>query len=115
MVLFSEIDSMKIFFITKDFIIKKDKPIGYLLIQNGEKKYKIKKRRQSGGYYKIYGKHQRGGFLNRCNFACAGRDTVNTAMNQLNTSVVKLIQQTSNQVDQIAQGRIQQILNRRGK
>ena len=41
--------------------------------------------------------------LNRYNFAYVGCDTVNTPMNQLNTLAPKLIQQTSNQVDQITQ------------
>ena len=61
--------------------------------------------------YKRHRRRQRHGFLNRYNFAYAGRDAINTAMTQLNAMVPKLINQTTNQVDQIAQKWIQQIIN----
>ena len=47
-------------------------------------------------------KRQRGGFLNRYDFAYARRDTVNTAMKNLNAMAPKIIKQTTYQVDQIA-------------
>ena len=48
--------------------------------------------------------HQRGGLLNRYDFACAGRDTVNQAMKGLVGLAPKIITQATGQVDQIAQG-----------
>ena len=52
--------------------------------------------------YKRCKKRQRGGFLNRYDFAYARRDTVNTAMKNLNAMAPKIIKQTTYQVDQIA-------------
>ena len=48
--------------------------------------------------------HQRGGLLNRYDFAYAGRDTVNQAMKGLVGLAPKIITQATGQVDQIAQG-----------
>ena len=45
---------------------------------------------------------QRGGFLNRYDFAYAGRDTVNQAMKGLDTLAPKLINQASKEIDKIA-------------
>ena len=61
--------------------------------------------------HKICKRRQRGQFLNRYDFAYVERDTVNTAMTQLNAMAPELIKQTTNQVDQITQKRIQQIIN----
>ena len=47
-------------------------------------------------------RRQYGGFLNRYDFAYAGRDTVNQAIKGLNTLTPKLINQTSKEVDKIA-------------
>ena len=49
-------------------------------------------------------KHQRGGLLNRYDFAYAGRDIVNQAMKGLVGLAPKIITQATGQVDQIAQG-----------
>ena len=49
-------------------------------------------------------KHQRGRFLNRYDFAYAGRDTVNQAVKGLVALAHKIITQETGQVDQIAQG-----------
>ena len=49
-------------------------------------------------------KHQRGRFLNRYDFAYAGRDTVNQAVKGLVALAPKIITQATGQVDQIAQG-----------
>ena len=55
---------------------------------------------------------QHGGFLNRYNFAYAGRDTVNQAMKGLDSLAPKLINQTSKEVDTIAEARIRQVMNK---
>ena len=49
-------------------------------------------------------KHQRGRFLNRYDFAYAGRDTVNQAVKGLVALAPKIITQATGQFDQIAQG-----------
>ena len=54
-------------------------------------------------------RYQRGGFLNRYNFANASRDTVNTTMNRQDTTVPKLIKQTLDEVNR--QARIRRLLN----
>ena len=56
-------------------------------------------------------RQQRGGFLNRSNFANAGRDTVNTAMQGLNNFAPKLASQTSWEVNKILEARIKQAIN----
>ena len=56
-------------------------------------------------------RRQRGGFLNRYDFACAGRDTVNTAMKNAERIAPELMKQFSNQVNQVVQQRIQQIID----
>ena len=52
--------------------------------------------------YKRRKKRQRGSFLNRYNFAFAGRDVVNTAIKGLDAIAPKITKQVINQVDQIA-------------
>ena len=59
-------------------------------------------------------KRQSDGFLNRYDFAYAGRDTVNTAMKGLESLAPKRIKQTSAEVDRLAQRRIQQKIDQRG-
>ena len=56
-------------------------------------------------------RRKRGGFLNRCNFANAGRDTVNTVMQGLNNFAPKLASQTSREVIKISEARIKQAIN----
>ena len=54
---------------------------------------------------------QRGGFLNRYNFAYAGRDTVN----QLGKISPNVIKNASGKINNIAQQRIQQAIREGGK
>ena len=63
-----------------------------------EKYQKYKQRRTRG--------QQHSGFLNRYDFAYAGRDTVNQVMKGLNSLAPKLINQTSREVDKIVEARI---------
>ena len=51
-------------------------------------------------------RRQKGGFLNRYDFACAGRDTVNQGIKDLDSITPKLINQTSKEVHRIAEARI---------
>ena len=58
---------------------------------------------------------QRGGFLNRYDFAYAGGDTVNQSMKRLVTLAPKLISQVSKEIDKIAEARIRQAINSSGQ
>lgn len=49
---------------------------------------------------------QRGGFLNRNDFAYAGRDTANQVIKGFSTSLPKFMDKTSKKVDRIAEARI---------
>ena len=53
---------------------------------------------------------QRGGFLNRYDFAYAGRDTVN----QVRKIVSGIIKQATDQIDKIVQDRINQVIRSDG-
>ena len=54
-------------------------------------------------------KRQRGGFLNRYDFAYAGRDTVNQASKQLNTLAPKLLEQLTTGLDKVSEKRVKQL------
>ena len=54
---------------------------------------------------------QRGGFLNRYDFAYAGRDTVNQAFKNLNQTAPDLTKQLTNEVNNVAQQRLDQAIN----
>ena len=54
---------------------------------------------------------QRGGFLSRYDFAYVWRDTVNQAFKDLYTTAAGLIKDSSNQVNKVAEQRIQQIID----
>ena len=56
-------------------------------------------------------KTQRGGFLNRYDFAYAGRDTVN----QVRNIARELIRNASSEINNIAQQRINQVISQGGK
>ena len=58
---------------------------------------------------------QRGGFLNRYDFAYAGWDTINQAIKGLDTLAPKLINQASKETDKIAEARIRQVINSGGQ
>ena len=56
-------------------------------------------------------KRQRGSFLNRCEFAYAGRDVVNQAVN----IAAGIIKSATNNINDIAKQRIHQIISQGGK
>ena len=58
---------------------------------------------------------QRGGFLNGYDFAYAGTDTANTAMKNVERIPPELMKQLSDQVNQVAQQRIQLIIDQGGQ
>ena len=58
---------------------------------------------------------QRGGFLDRYDFAYTGRYTVNQAFKNLNSTAPALMKQLTDQVNNVAQQRIEQIINQGGK
>ena len=64
-------------------------------------------------YFRHGKKRQRGGFLNRYDFAYAGRDTVNQATKNLDKLVPKLVDQLMNKattgLDKISANRIEQL------
>ena len=60
-------------------------------------------------------RQQKGGFLNRYDFAYTGRDTINQAFKNLNKTAPKLISQTSKEVDKIVEARKRQLINDGGQ
>ena len=107
--------------------IKKGDVIGYLIIEpdnikthyEGKEKPSRQKKRCPNNYlpenwtkrWKSYfgkkrtSRHQTGGFLNRYDFAYAGRD----AVNQAGKVAPKLISQATGEINKIAQQRIDQV------
>ena len=78
--------------------------------------YYVQKIKKYGEYNRCRAKRQqRGGFLNRYDFAYTGRDTVNQALKNLNNTAPKLINQTSKEVDKIEEARIRQVINDGGQ
>ena len=67
--------------LTRTFFIQEGNSIGLLLIEINNKTFLVKHGTTKKTYIK---RSQRDGFLNRYDFACTGRDTVNTAISQLN-------------------------------
>ena len=67
-------------------------------------KYLIKKKRHGR-------RKQRGGFLNRHDFAYAGQGTINQAMKGLDMLAPKVIGQALKEIDKIAEARIRQVIN----
>ena len=67
-------------------------------------KYLIKKQRRGR-------RKQRGGFLNRYDFAYVGQDTANQAMKGLDMLAPKVIGQALKEIDKIAEARIRQVIN----
>ena len=60
-------------------------------------------------------RQQLGRFLNRYDFAYAGRDAVNQELKGLDTIAPKLINQTSKELDRVAEARIRQLINKGDK
>ena len=54
-------------------------------------------------------KRQRGGFLNRYDFADAGRNTINQASKQLNTLAPKLLEQLTTGLNEVSADRVNQL------
>ena len=106
------------------YIVEKGDIIGYLLSRNSKiliQKYEKKKytrylrtTSQRRGTGRTFGRNERrrqtGGFLNRYDFAYAGRDTVNQ-LGKIAPGVFKI---ASGQIDEIAKKRIEQI-NKEGQ
>ena len=55
-------------------------------------------------------KRQSGGFLNRYDFAYAGRDTVNQTFKKLNATAPSLIKDLSKELKKITEQRVEQLL-----
>ena len=79
-------------------------------IKNLKRLQKYRNKKQRRGRRK-----QRGGFLNRYDFAYANRVTVNQAMKGLDTLAPKLINQASKEIDKIVEARIRQVINSSGQ
>ena len=75
---------------------------------------KAQRRKSRGGHYKRF-RRQTSRFLNRYDFGYAGRDTVNQTMKGFNSLAPRLIKQTSDEVDRLAQHRIIQIIDEVGQ
>ena len=63
---------------------------GLILILSNYEKQEIKKRKRK--------RKQKGGWLNRCNFAYAGRDAANTGMNAFNRIAPGLMKKASTKI-----------------
>ena len=59
-------------------------------------------------------KRQTGGFLNKYDFAYAGRDTVNSAVKHLDYRAPVVLKKVSGKADEILQRRISQIIKEGG-
>ena len=98
---------------TEDIIIKKNKAFGIFVWESKGKigikpETEIKKRQPCQKYRK---KLQTGGFLNRYDFAYAGRDTVD----QLGKVAPGIIKSASSVINNISQQRINQIIRQEGQ
>ena len=98
---------------TEDIIIKKNKAFGIFVWESKGKigikpETEIKKRQPCQKYRK---KLQTGGFLNRYDFAYAGRDTVD----QLGKVAPGIIKSASSVINNISQHRINQIIRQEGQ
>ena len=77
----------------------------FFLKTYGEESKKKKQRRQ---------KKQIGGWLNRYDFAYAGRDSVNQAFKNLYRTAPRLIKNASGEVDKVLEQRISQVIRQGG-
>ena len=59
-------------------------------------------------------RRQKGGFLNRCDFAYAGRDVVNQAFKNLDKTAPALIQNLKGELNDVLQQRIHQVITEGG-
>ena len=105
-----------------NLIIAKNSVIGFLVIepehiphkraQKKKQKYRRQKRtRKKGQKRNRKRRRQYDGFLSRCNFAYAGRDTVNQAANV----APDVIKAATNDINKIAEQRINQVINQGGQ
>ena len=109
---------------TEDFEIKKKTSLGVLIIKSENLKFKYAKKKRPKkakglpknweqtwkSYWKKKKKSPKGGFLNRYDFGCTGRDTVN----QVGKIAPEIIKKATGEIDKIAQNRINQIIRSRG-
>ena len=97
-----EPSTVKIHYETKQKIIQKTKCSINYLPENWSKNWK--------DYFQKKKSRQTGGFLNRYDFAYAGRDTVN----QVGKITPKIITNANSDINKIAKDRIDQIVRTRG-
>ena len=97
-----EPSTVKIHYETKQKIIQKTKCSINYLPENWSKNWK--------DYFQKKKSRQTGGFLNRYDFAYAGRDTVN----QVGKIIPKIITNANSDINKIAKDRIDQIVRTRG-
>ena len=99
--------------------IKIKTPLGFFVIEPEKLKSKYETKKQTGlaknwdKTWKTYWQKKRSqtrGFLNRYNFAYAGRDTVN----QVRKIAPEIIKQATGQIDRIAQDGINQVIKSGG-
>ena len=74
-------------------------------------RHRKKKQKRKGGIVYRKGKRQTEGFLNRYDFAYAGRDTVNQAV-KVAPGVIK---NASNEINNVTKQRIDEIISQAGK
>ena len=87
----------------------------YFVLTYNRHAYKIKAARKAKTQRRrVRRKKQKGGFLNRYDFAYAGRDTVNQAFKNLGKSAPPLIEKLSGEVNKILEQRINQIIRQDG-
>ena len=60
-------------------------------------------------------RHQKGGFLNRCDFAYARRDVVNQAFKNLDKTAPALIQNLKCELNDVLQQRIREVITEGGE
>ena len=95
--------------------IKRNRPLGFLVVEPEHLKFKYettkKKRRQTKKRTNRKRKRQLGGFLNHYDFTYAGKDIVNQAA-KVAPDVIKA---ATNDINEIAKDRINQIMSQHGK
>ena len=60
-------------------------------------------------------RRQRGGFLNRYDFAYASQDTINTGITTFKQMAPALIENAGNKIDKVTKNRITQIVRQGGR
>ena len=97
-----------------NIVIKKNKPFGFFMLESKEDvniKHETAKTTQKRTRRKYQKRTQSGSFLNRYDFTYAGRDTAN----QVGKITPGIIKNASSEINNIAQQRINQIINQGGE